>query len=96
MNDDEVTAMVNRYLDKLKPYIQKDGGDIELVNIEDGIVYIKFFGACLHCAQIDVTLKDGIEVLLMENIPQIIGVELVENTELNSKPVNQGNSSDTK
>jgi Fe-S cluster biogenesis protein NfuA len=77
MSDDEVFKTVLKIINKLKPYIQNDGGDVDLVRIDDGIVYLKFTGACLHCAQIDVTLREGIESVLLENVPEIIGVELV-------------------
>lgn len=63
-------------INKIRPYIQKDGGDVEFVRIEDGIVYIKMHGACVGCAHLDMTLKDGIEAILLEEVPGIIGVEL--------------------
>jgi Fe-S cluster biogenesis protein NfuA len=81
MTEEQLSRMVSSYIEKLRPYIQADGGDIELVRIEDGIVYVRFHGACIGCTQIDRTLRDGLETLLVENIPQIIGVELVENAD---------------
>jgi len=65
-------------LNKLKPYLQNDGGDIEFVKFEDGIVYVKFMGACQHCPMLDQTLKDGIEMALTEEIPEVIGVEKIQ------------------
>ena len=61
-------------IERLKPYLRNDGGDIEFVKFEDGIVYVKFLGACSHCHMLDVTLKEGIEVALTEEIPEVIKV----------------------
>lgn len=71
---DETTKQVHILIDKVRPYLQRDGGDIEIVNVEDGIVYVKMMGACDGCVAIDVTLKQGIETMLLENVPGIIAV----------------------
>ena len=65
-------------LDKIRPYLQNDGGDLEFVsfNAETGIVYIHMVGACIDCIGIDETLKMGIEVLVMDEVPGVKGVEL--------------------
>ncbi len=65
---------VHELIDKIRPYLHRDGGDIEIVSIEEGIVYVKMLGACVGCPLIDVTLKDGIEKMLLENVPGIIAV----------------------
>lgn len=70
-------AQVKTLLEKLRPYIQRDGGDIEFVKIEDGIVYVKMLGACVGCALLDTTLYDGIERLLVEQVPGVIAVVAV-------------------
>ena len=64
-------------LDKIRHVLQKDGGDCEFVKFEDGIVYVKLLGACIGCASSDETIKGGIEVLLVEEVPGVIGVEQV-------------------
>ena len=65
-------------LEKLRPYLQRDGGDVEYVKFEDGIVYVQMLGACVGCASMDSTLKDGIEQILLEEVPGVIGVENVD------------------
>ena len=75
---EEVIFRVKTILEKVRPYIQRDGGDIEYVNYLDGIVYVKMFGACVGCTAIDSTIKDGLEALLLEEVPGVIGVEVVE------------------
>jgi len=47
------------------------------VKLEDGIVYVQMLGACVGCAAIDTTLKDGVETILLEEVPGIIGVEQI-------------------
>ncbi|MGI6360334.1 MAG: NifU family protein [Acholeplasmatales bacterium] len=70
----EQEKQVHELIDKIRPYLHRDGGDIEIVSIEEGIVYVKMLGACVGCPLIDVTLKDGIEKMLLENVPGIIAV----------------------
>ncbi|MBR4617759.1 MAG: NifU family protein [Bacilli bacterium] len=55
-----------------------EGGGIEFVKYEDNIVYVKFSGACIDCGMIDVTLKDGIEELLINEIPEIKEVRKID------------------
>lgn len=58
-------------LDKLRPFLQRDGGDVELVDVEDGIVKLKLMGACGSCPSSTITLKAGIERALLEEIEGI-------------------------
>lgn len=78
MNNTEIEIQVKNLINRIRPYLQHDGGDVEFVRYSDGIVYVKMMGACVGCASIDLTLKDGIEAILLEDIPGVIGVELVE------------------
>ena len=63
-------------IEKLRPFLIGDGGDIEFVKYEDNIVYIKMLGACAGCSLIDYTLKDGVESAIKEEVP---GVKKVVN-----------------
>lgn len=58
-------------LDKLRPFLQRDGGDVELVDVEDGIVKLKLMGACGSCPSSTITLKAGIERALCEEVEGI-------------------------
>lgn len=78
MTGEEIEKKVKKVIDKVRPYLVRDGGDCELVSIENGIVYVRMLGACVGCSSIDLTLKDGIEAILLEEVPGIIGVENVE------------------
>jgi Fe-S cluster biogenesis protein NfuA len=78
MDQQTMVTQVNILITKVRPYLQRDGGDIEIISIDDGIVYVKMLGACDGCMAIDITLKQGIETMLLENVPGIIGVVMVE------------------
>lgn len=58
-------------LDKLRPFLQRDGGDVELVDVEDGIVKLRLMGACGSCPSSTITLKAGIERALVEEVEGI-------------------------
>ncbi len=58
-------------IEKLRPFLVNDGGNIEFIKYENDIVYIKMVGACASCPMVDLTLKEGIEVALKEEIPSI-------------------------
>ncbi|MCU0599741.1 MAG: NifU family protein [Desulfobacterales bacterium] len=66
---------VKQVLDKIRPSLQADGGDVELVEVENGIVKVKLKGACAGCPMSQMTLKNGIERLIKKEIPEIKSVE---------------------
>lgn len=68
MNTEE---KIKEIINKLRPYLIGDGGDIEFVKYENGILYIRMLGACAGCALIDYTLKDGIEMAIKEEVPEV-------------------------
>ncbi len=61
-------------LDKLRPFLQRDGGDVELVDVDGGIVKVKLMGACGSCPSSTITLKAGIERALVEEVEGITEV----------------------
>ncbi|NLP01516.1 MAG: NifU family protein [Fibrobacter sp.] len=69
---------VHEVIQEIRPNLQADGGDIELVDVtEDGIVKVKLQGACRGCPGAAMTLKMGVERILRSRIPEIKGVESV-------------------
>ena len=64
-------------LNKIRPMLQKDGGDVELVDVENGIVKVRLQGACAGCPMSQMTLKNGIEKILKQEIPEVVSVESV-------------------
>jgi len=68
---------VEKALDKIRPALMADGGNVELVDVEDGVVKVKLTGACGGCPMSQMTLKMGIERVLKQEIPEIKKVESV-------------------
>ncbi|MDM8551849.1 NifU family protein [Desulfobacterales bacterium HSG2] len=66
---------VQEALNKVRPQLQADGGDVELVEVEDGIVKVRLQGACAGCPMSQMTLKNGIERFLKQEIPEVKSVE---------------------
>jgi len=77
--DDETVLMIKELLDsRIRPTVQEDGGDILFVSFEDGIVRLKLQGSCTSCPSSVVTLKHGVQNMLQFYIPEVLGVEQVE------------------
>ncbi|CAO3701774.1 unnamed protein product [Rhizopus stolonifer] len=77
-DDPEEVQMIKELLDtRIRPSIQEDGGDIEYCGFKDGIVKLKLKGSCRGCDSATVTLKHGIENMLIHYIPEVKGVEQV-------------------
>jgi len=69
---------VQTVLDQIRPSLQADGGDAELVDVDDqGVVKLRLKGACAGCPMAQITLKQGIERVLKKEIPQVTRVESV-------------------
>ena len=68
---------VQEALDKIRPALQADGGDVELVDIEGGVVKVRLVGACRGCPMSQLTLANGVERVLKEEIPAVERVEAV-------------------
>ena len=62
---------VDKVLDKIRPSLMADGGNVELVDVEDGVVKVRLTGACGGCPMSQMTLKMGIERLLKQELPEI-------------------------
>ena len=62
---------------KIRPFLQRDGGDIELVDVVDGVVKVRLKGACSGCPMSQMTLKQGVEKALKEDVPEVVSVEAV-------------------
>lgn len=68
---------VQKVIDKIRPSLQADGGDVELVAVENDVVKVRLKGACAGCPMSQMTLKNGIERLIKKEIPAIKSVESV-------------------
>ena len=74
-----VRAKVEEILNNIRPSLQADGGDVELVDVNEGVVSLKLTGACAGCPMSAMTLKNGIERTLKQEIPDLKEVIAVEN-----------------
>ena len=77
MTEQTMESQVREVLDKLRPFLLRDGGDCQLIDVEDGIVKLRLLGACGSCPSSTITLKAGIERALLEEVPGIVEVEQV-------------------
>ncbi len=73
----DMREQVEEVLDKLRPFLLRDGGDVELIDVEDGIVRVRLMGACGNCPSSTITLKAGIERALLEEVPGVRELEQV-------------------
>ena len=74
---EETVKQINRTLDKIRYFLQKDGGDVEFVSFDNGIVYVRMHGACQDCSFATDDIKGLVEVILQEEVPGIVEVRLV-------------------
>ncbi len=74
MEKDETVLKIISIIDKMRPYLIGDGGDIQFIKYEDNKVYVKLTGACAGCSMIDITLKEGIEEMITAEIPEVTEV----------------------
>ncbi len=77
MNND-IELRIKAIIDKVRPFLISDGGNLEFIKYEDNIVYVKLTGACQDCPMLDVTLKDGIEELIINEIPEVREVKNID------------------
>ncbi len=69
---------IQEILDQIRPSLQADGGDVELVDVENNIVKVRLTGACHGCPMSQMTLKNGIERYVRAAVPEIVSVESVQ------------------
>ena len=67
--------MIEATLDKVRPFLQRDGGDIDFIGFRDGVVYVTMVGACEGCAYAQDDITAGVEIILMEEVPGVIAVQ---------------------
>lgn len=73
-DEQEVKQRIERIIERIRPAIQADGGDVELVDLQDGVVQLRLMGACVGCPMSTMTLQAGIERMIRQEVPDIKGV----------------------
>ena len=71
----KVENQIIEIIEKIRPFLNNDGGDIEFVKFEDGIAYIKMLGNCSNCIYAGMDISDTIETILTSEIPDVIEVK---------------------
>jgi Fe-S cluster biogenesis protein NfuA len=70
----ETEKKIKEVLDRIRPYLENDGGNVTFNRYENGVVYVTLIGACSDCPLADDTLSEGIESALISEIPEVIRV----------------------
>lgn len=68
----DIDLQIETVLDKVRPFLRREGGDITYIGFKDGIVYVSMVGACNGCVYAGQDISEGVEVILMEEVPGII------------------------
>ncbi len=77
----DIIKRINVALEQIRPFLNDDGGDIELIELtEDYVVKVKFLGACKECSMSPMTLKGGVEEAIKKSVPEIKEVITIEQT----------------
>ncbi len=74
----KIEDKIKNVLEKVRPYLNGDGGDVSFVKYKDGICYVKLTGACEGCMFADMTIQNTVEEILISEIPEIIRVENIK------------------
>lgn len=90
MTQEEKFSEVQKALAEIRPFLNSDGGDIELISVEDNVVKVRLTGACVACSVNQMTLKSGVEMTIKKYVPEILSVvnvsELEDSTEADYIP----------
>lgn len=75
MNEEETIKLIEATLDKIRPFLQRDGGDVDFIGFRDGIVYVTMVGACQGCSFAQDDISAGVEIIIMEEVPGVLAVQ---------------------
>ena len=75
MDDEATIELIKATIDKVRPFLQRDGGDLDYIGFRDGIVYVTMVGACQGCSLAQDDISSGVEIILMEEVPGVMAVK---------------------
>ena len=93
--EDSTIELIKQTLDKVRPFMQREGGDVTFDSFEDGIVYVNISGACEGCSYLGADLEQGVEIILMEEVPGVVAVRLASQKEEIKKALAEAKSQTT-
>jgi Fe-S cluster biogenesis protein NfuA len=76
----DLLARIEATINKIRPYIQQDGGDLQLVDYQDGVVTVRMIGACAGCVMASADISDGVQSIILEENPEVKSVKMEEAT----------------
>ncbi len=82
----KIETKIIRTLNKIRPFLRRDGGDIEFIKFQDGYVHINLKGACLSCTLQDAHIKEGVEIILLEEVEGVLGLK-VDNSDIANQKI---------
>lgn len=77
---EDLIRRINHTLNKIRPYLQADGGDVEFVDFKDGVVTVTMTGACAGCFMASADISEGVQAILIDEVEEVQAVKLVEST----------------
>lgn len=72
---ESIEMQIERVLEKVRPFLNRDGGDVTYLGFKDGTVYLKMTGACEGCLYAEADITSGIEIILVDEVPGVTGVD---------------------
>ena len=77
---EDLVRRINHTLNKIRPYLQADGGDVQFVDFQDGVVTVTMMGACAGCFMASADISEGVQAILIDEVAEVKEVRLVEST----------------
>lgn len=74
----EIENQIIEVIEKVRPYLLRDGGDIAYVGFDEGVVFVRMLGACSNCLSLDDTITLGVEAILVEEVAGVKSVKVIE------------------
>lgn len=85
---EDLINRINHTLNKIRPYLQADGGDVQFVDFQDGTVIVTMIGACAGCFMASADISEGVQAILIDEIEEVKAVKLVESTPFGYESMN--------
>lgn len=85
---EDLVRRINHTLNKIRPYLQADGGDVQFVDFQDGVVTVTMMGACAGCFMASADISEGVQAILIDEVAEVKEVRLVESTPFGYESMN--------